>query len=99
MDGVTVHLITLVALMVVLSVYGFYMLALIILGVQILQLYLMKRMSQKVESISANQTSSVRMNNYLVDLLVNRNTIPEVRMYRMSSYLFSSMKESFTSNF
>lgn len=97
--GVTVHLITLVALMVVLSVYGFYMLALIILGVQILQLYLMKRMSQKVESISANQTSSVRMNNYLVDLLVNRNTIPEVRMYRMSSYLFSSMKESFTSNF
>ncbi|KAA1191560.1 ABC transporter ATP-binding protein [Paenibacillus sp. B2(2019)] len=97
--GVTVHLITLVALMVVLSVYGFYILALIILGVQILQLYLMKRMSQKVESISANQTSSVRMINYLVDLLINRNSIPEVRMYRMSSYLFSSMKESFTNNF
>lgn len=97
--GVTVHLITLVVLMVVLSVYGFYILALIILGVQILQLYLMKRMSQKVESISANQTSSVRMINYLVDLLINRNSIPEVRMYRMSSFLFSSMKESFTNNF
>lgn len=73
--GVTVHLITLVVLMVVLSVYGFYILVLIILGVQILQLYLMKRMSQKVESISANQTSSVRMINYLVDLLINRNSI------------------------
>lgn len=97
--GVTVHLITLVVLMVVLSVYGFYILVLIILGVQILQLYFMKRMSQKVESISANQTSSVRMINYLVDLLMNRNSIPEVRMYRMSSYLFSSMKESFTNNF
>lgn len=97
--GVTVQLITLVALMVVLSVYGFYILVLIILGVQILQLYTMKRMSQRIEAISADQTSSVRMINYLVDLLVNRNTIPEVRMYRMSSYLFSSMKESFTSNF
>ncbi len=97
--GVTVHLVTLVVLIVVLSCYGFYILALIILGVQILQLYLMRRMSQKVEAISANQTSTVRTINYLIDLLVNRNSIPEVRMYRMSSYLFTKMREIFISNF
>jgi ABC-type multidrug transport system fused ATPase/permease subunit len=97
--GVTVHSVTLVALIVVLSCYGFYVLALIILGVQMLQLYLMKRMSQKVEAISANQISTVRMINYLVDLLINRTTIPEVRLYRMSSYLFTTMKERFTRNF
>ncbi|WP_340012572.1 ABC transporter ATP-binding protein [Paenibacillus sp. FSL H7-0690] len=97
--GVTIHFITLIALIVVLSCYGFYILAMFILVVQILQLYLIRWMSRKVEAISANQTSSVRMINYIVDLLVSRNTLPEVRMYGMSSYLVTTMKEIFNGNF
>lgn len=97
--AVTIHFITLIALIVVLSCYGFYILAMFILVVQILQLYLIRWMSRKVEAISANQTSSVRMINYIVDLLVSRNTLPEVRMYGMSSYLVTTMKEIFNGNF
>lgn len=97
--GVTIHFITLIALILVLSCYGFYILAVFILVVQILQLYLMRWMSRKIEAISANQTSSVRMINYIFDLLISRNTLPEVRMYGMSSYLFFAMKELFNGNF
>lgn len=97
--GVIVNLVTSIALIIVMSCYGFYILGFIILGVLLLQLLISKKSSQQQEVIAQTQTSSIRVINYLVDLLVNRNTIQEVRIYRMSAYLFNKMSEMFYHNF
>lgn len=97
--GVGVNVVALVALLIVISGYGFYTLGLIIVVVLIVQLYISKWISQKVEAAAQKQTSSARVINYLIDLLISRDTLQEVRIYRMSTYLYNQMKVMFFRNY
>ncbi|GAA0383103.1 ABC transporter ATP-binding protein [Paenibacillus motobuensis] len=97
--GFIVNLLTLITIIVVLSYYGFYYLVIIVCFVLILQLYIIKWASRKVENITQNQTSSVRVINYLVEILVSRSTIQEVRTYGMHHFLYNKLKNIFFKNF
>ncbi|MBP2245830.1 ABC-type multidrug transport system fused ATPase/permease subunit [Paenibacillus xylanexedens] len=86
-------------LALIVCLYGFYYLVIAIFIVLIIQLTISSYVSKKVEYIRQSQSSSQRVINYLVELLTNRNTTQEVRIYGMQSYLYNEIKGIFIKNY
>jgi ABC-type multidrug transport system fused ATPase/permease subunit len=94
-----VNSVTVIALMLLLIYYKCLVLVLVSILILLFQLMMNKRIAQKIEEIYQKQASSNRVVKYLFNLLVNRETIQEVRIYKMCNYLKSKMKNIFTRNF
>lgn len=86
-------------LFLLLLIWDLYALVLLIVAILFIQIKMSKWISRKIEQLSRQQASSNRVYQYIVDLLVSRKTIPEIRVYNMYTYLRSKMKSIFFTNF
>ncbi|MBO0994245.1 ABC transporter ATP-binding protein [Bacillus sp. SD088] len=97
--GLITNLISLIGIFVVLMIWGFYYLAIIIAVVLLLQMRISKWVSKKAEDTERGQTSSIRVFDYIVELLVDRKSVQEIRVYKMYKYLSEKMRVIFLNNF
>lgn len=93
------NLVSVVGIFTILILMGFYHLCIIITVIILFQMKLSQWTSKKAEDIQRRQTSSTRVSDYIIDLLVNRESVQEIRAYKMYSYLKGKMKEIFFKNF
>ncbi len=94
-----VDFITIGSLLIILIIYECSIVSIIILAGLLLQFLTNKKIVRNRETIYQKQSSSRLILDYLFNLLVQRDTIQEIRTYNMSPYIKNKWTRIFKMNF